>query len=177
MISIFAVSQVLVAFALLIEGTAMQMKHKHHLLVLLSMSCLLNSIHYFLLDQATAGFIFLLSSVRFLINLRWQSFKLAALFLSVNVVVTMLTYNGVLSILGLCATLFITTSGFCKDRAMRILMIVGGLIWLIHNVILMSPIAILLELCFVISGALGFYRHYYRSHGKPAQQALNSKKL
>ncbi|MBQ4810038.1 YgjV family protein [Pseudoalteromonas luteoviolacea] len=163
--SVFIVSQVLVTIALVVEGTAMQMKQKQHLLVLLSLSCLFNGVHYFLLGQATAGFIFLLSSVRFLINLRWQSFKLAIFFLSMSVGVTFFTYTGLLSLLGLSATVFITMSGFCKDKKMRILMVIGGSIWLVHNIILLSPVAILLELCFVVSGVVGLYRHYRSDAG------------
>ncbi|KZN61407.1 YgjV family protein [Pseudoalteromonas luteoviolacea] len=168
--SVFIVSQVLVAFALIIEATAMQMKRKPHLLVLLSLSCLFNSFHYFLLEQATAGFIFLLSSVRFLVNLRWQNPRLAAAFLSISFGITVFTYTGLLSLLGLCATIFITLSGFCKDKTMRVLMIIGGTVWLVHNVILMSPIAIILELCFVVSGVIGFYRHYFLNSACPSKK-------
>lgn len=138
----------------------MQMKTRERLLILLAISCFFNGIHYFLLEQLTAGCIFLLSTIRFIVNLKYQSKKLALIFLTISVLIAVFTFSGLLTILGLCATVLITLSGFYSDKTMRLLMIGGGMIWIIHNTILMSPVAIILEINFVLSGLLGYYRHY-----------------
>ena len=75
----------------------------------------------------------------------------------------MTTYIGYLSVLGFIGTTLMTVGSFCScDRNMRRLMIAGGSIWLVHNVILWTPVGVLLEVVFVTSGLVGYYRHYIR---------------
>lgn len=157
----FLLSQLLVSITLAIECFAMQLKNKNRILAFLSISCLFNGLHYLLLDQPTAGYIFLFSSIRFLISIKWKFQWMAAASLCVSLFITIYTYIGFLSILGFIATVFITTGSFStNDKFLRIMMIVGGTIWLIHNVILWSPVGILVEAVFVGSGIIGYYRYY-----------------
>ncbi|GAA6185990.1 MULTISPECIES: YgjV family protein [Alteromonadaceae] len=165
----FLLSQVLVTFTLTIECFAMQLKDKNRLLALLSVSCLFNGFHYLLLDQPTAGYIFLFSSFRFLLSIKWKFQWMAAVSLVVSLFITVYTYIGFLSILGFAATVFVTTGSFShNDKFLRIMMILGGSLWLIHNIILWSPVGILVEIVFVGSSAVGFYRYYIaRKLSKP----------
>ncbi len=39
-------------------------------------------------------------------------------------------------------------------------MIVGTLLWLIHNYLAGSPTAVLMELLFISSNLIGYYRYY-----------------
>ncbi|GHF94605.1 YgjV family protein [Thalassotalea marina] len=157
----FLLSQILVTFTLAIECYAMQLKDKNRLLALLSLSCLFNGAHYLLLGQQTAGFIFLFSSIRFLISIKWKRQWMAAAALCVSLIITYYTYNGLLSILGFMATVLITTGSFSKnDKFLRLMMVFGGLLWLIHNVLLGTPVGVLVELVFVGSSAIGYYRYY-----------------
>jgi hypothetical protein len=160
----FFLSQILVAVTLIIECGAMQLKHKHHVLIFLAISCLFNSAHFFLLDQPTAGYIFLVSSVRFLICIRWRAPQLFVIFLSMSFILTVVTYTSYLSALGFLATVLMTTGSFSNsDKRMRLLMAGGGSVWIIHNILLWTPVGILLELVFVTSGLIGYYRHYIRN--------------
>ncbi|WP_286235381.1 YgjV family protein [Thalassotalea sediminis] len=157
----FLLSQILVTFTLAIECYAMQLKNKDRILALLSLSCLFNGIHYLLLDQPTAGYIFLFSSVRFLISIKWKLQWMAAASLCVSLFITIYSYIGFLSILGFFATVFITTGSFSKnDKFLRLMMILGGSLWLLHNIILWTPVGILVEIIFVGSSAIGYYRYY-----------------
>ncbi|WP_426357377.1 YgjV family protein [Pseudocolwellia sp. HL-MZ19] len=157
----FFLSQILVTFTLVIECYAMQLKDKNRILALLSVSCLFNGFHYLLLDQPTAGYIFLFSSIRFLISIKWKFQWMAAASLCVSLFICIYTYVGLLSVLGFIATIFITTGSFSSnDKFLRIMMILGGSLWLIHNAILWSPVGILVEIVFVGSSAIGFYRYY-----------------
>jgi hypothetical protein len=157
----FLLSQLLVSITLAIECFAMQLKNKNRILALLSISCLFNGFHYLLLDQPTAGYIFLFSSIRFLISIKWKFQWMAAVSLCVSLFITVNTYIGLLSILGFIGTIFITTGSFsANDKFLRIMMILGGTVWLIHNAILWSPVGILVEAVFVGSGIIGFYRYY-----------------
>ncbi len=157
----FLLSQLLVSITLAIECFAMQLKNKNHILALLSISCLFNGFHYLLLDQPTAGYIFLFSSIRFLISIKWKFQWMAAASLCVSLFITIYSYIGFLSVLGFVATVFITTGSFStNDKFLRIMMILGGTIWLVHNAILWSPVGILVEVVFVGSGVVGYYRYY-----------------
>ena len=157
----FILSQLLASVTLATECYAMQLKNQQRLLVLLSVSCFFNSMHFFLLGQQTAGFILLFASLRFLIALRWKSQWLAVAALAVSAVITIFTYSGLLSILGLLGVAFITCGSFsANDKLMRIMIMLGSLIWLGHNALLGSPLGVIVEGMFIASGLLGFYRYY-----------------
>jgi hypothetical protein len=164
----FLLSQLLVSVTLIIECGAMQLKNKNYILAALSVSCFFNGFHYLLLDQPTAGYIFLFSSIRFLISIRWKFQWISAASLCVSLVITVSTYIGILSIIGFFATVFITIGSFSKnDRFLRLMMITGGSVWLLHNLILWTPVGILVEVIFVGSSCIGYYR-YYVAH-KPSE--------
>ena len=163
----FLLSQLLVSITLIIECFAMQLKNKNRLLALLSISCLFNGFHYLLLNQPTAGYIFLFSSVRFLISIKWKFQWMAIASLCVSLFITVYSYIGFLSILGFIATIFTTTGSFSKnDKFLRLMMIIGGSLWLLHNALLWSPVGILVEVIFVGSGAVGYYRYYIAGKSK-----------
>jgi len=157
----FLLSQILVSITLIIECFAMQLKNKNYILALLSISCLFNGLHYLMLEQPTAGYIFLFSSIRFLISIKWKFQWISAVSLCVSLLITTYTYIGILSILGFIATVFITIGSFStNDKFLRAMMITGGSIWLAHNIILWTPVGILVETIFVGSGIVGYYRYY-----------------
>lgn len=159
--SYFLLSQLLVAITLVIECFAMQFKNKDYMLAALSLSCLFNGLHYLLLDQATAGYIFLFSSVRFLISIKWKLPWLSLAALGISLLITVTTYNGLLSVIGFLATVLITLGSFShNDKFLRLMMISGGTLWLIHNFILGSPVGVVLEVVFVTSSFIGYYRYY-----------------
>lgn len=161
MFDFFILSQLLATVTLVTECFAMQLKNKQHLLALLSVSCLFNSLHFFLLEQPTAGYILLFSSIRFLISIRWKSQWIAVASLFISLIITIYSYIGFLSILGFVGTIFITVGSFSKnDKTLRIMMMLGSFIWLSHNIILWTPMGILLEALFISSGMIGFYLHY-----------------
>ena len=157
----FLLSQLLVSITLAIECFAMQLKNKNRILALLSISCLFNGFHYLLHSQPTAGYIYRFSSSRFFIAIKWRFHWVAATCLCVSLFITIYSYIGFLSILGFIATVFITTGSFsANDKFLRIMMIMGGTLWLVHNAILWSPVGILVETVFVGSSAIGYYRYY-----------------
>ena len=163
----FLLSQLLVTVTLIIECCAMQFKNKNYILASLSVSCFFNGFHYLLLDQATAGYIFLFSSVRFLISIKWKFQWISVASLSLSLLITISTYNGILSIIGFMATILITTGSFNhNDKFLRLMMISGGTLWIIHNFILGSPVGLIVETVFVVSSCIGYYRFYIAK--KPA---------
>ncbi|XQW86549.1 YgjV family protein [Thalassotalea piscium] len=157
----FLLSQLLVTVTLIIECIAMQLKNKNYILAALSVSCFFNGLHYLLLNQPTAGYIFLFSTLRFLISIKWKFQWISFAALTVSLCITISTYIGLLSIIGFVATVFVTIGSFShNDKFLRLMMIAGGSLWFIHNLILWSPVGILVETIFVGSSCIGYYRYY-----------------
>ena len=162
--SAFILSQLFVSITLVLEAFAMQMKNKSRLLALLSLSCFFNGIHFWLLEQPTAAFIFWFSTLRFTAAIFWKSQWLAAVSLAVSAFITAYTYIGILSLIGFIGTVFMTTGSFSKnDLLLRSLMAAGSFTWLIHNVLLGSPVGIALETMFVSSCLIGIYRYHIKA--------------
>ncbi|GHF01408.1 YgjV family protein [Thalassotalea profundi] len=157
----FILSQILVTVTLIIECCAMQLKNKNYILAALSVSCFFNGLHYLLLEQPTAGYIFLFSSIRFLISIKWKFQWISIVALCVSLIITISTYTGLLSMVGFVATVFITVGSFSNnDKFLRLMMILGGSLWLLHNFLLWTPVGILVEVIFVSSSFIGYYRYY-----------------
>lgn len=71
------------------------------------------------------------------------------------------TYQGLLSWIGLLASLLQTRAAFCPDdRLLRRWILLGTLCWLGNNLLVGSPVAVLMEGLFLISNLVGYYRHY-----------------
>lgn len=53
-----------------------------------------------------------------------------------------------------------------KDFTLRLLMIVGTVCWIVHNLLAFSPLAVVMETVFLISNLVGLWRFY--ANPKPA---------
>jgi hypothetical protein len=69
-----------------------------------------------------------------------------------------------------CAgSLLQTTAAFCEDdKRLRGLMIIGTSFWMFHNYLAQSPMAEAMELLFMTSNVVGYYRYYK----KPVQPEM-----
>ena len=91
--------------------------------------------------------------------------KFKYLFCSLSVVATAFTFSGLTSVLSCFASMFQTFSAFNKDdRRLRELMIIGTSFWLVHNYLVGSPKAVVMEALFIGSNLLGYYRFYFRKN-------------
>jgi hypothetical protein len=168
--SSFVLSQIIIAIALLFDVSSFQFKERRHLIFTQFLAALLISAHFFVLDRHTAGAMFALSGVRLVISLRWQADRLRNLFLSLSIAVSWLTYSGHLSVIGCTGNLLMTAGSFAHSNArMRLLMISGSSVWLIHNILAWTPVGIFMEVVFLTSGVIGYHRFVERSEGgRPA---------
>lgn len=56
------------------------------------------------------------------------------------------------------------------DKRLRELMFIGSGCWLLNNILLGSPMAVLMESVFIGSNLLGYYRFYLRRKGSAPVQ-------
>lgn len=167
--SSFALSQLLVGLALCTDILSFQFKNRKHIIICLMISCTLIASHFMLLGHWTAAGLGLLATVRFATSLLSTSRKFMYLFVGATWIISFVTYEGVLSILGCAGGTFGTVASFCKqDKQLRQLMLAGTCLWIIHNLIACSPGAVILEIFFASSNIIGYYRFYIR----PKKQVL-----
>ncbi len=84
-------------------------------------------------------------------------------FMGLSCLAVFATYQGLLALLGLLASLLQTRAAFClDDRLLRRWMLLGTLCWLANNLLVGSPVAALMEGLFLVSNLVGYYRHYGR---------------
>ncbi len=86
-----------------------------------------------------------------------------------------LSFNQWLDLLSLAGSLLQTRAAFCRnDKRLRELMFVGSGCWLLNNILLGSPMAVLMESVFIGSNLLGYYRFYLRRKGSAPYKGANS---
>ncbi|SIN79650.1 YgjV family protein [Halodesulfovibrio marinisediminis] len=161
--SFYLISQVLVGIAILFDILSFQFKDRKRIVQCLFVSGTLISTHFFLLGHQTAGFLMLVATLRYLTSVFTTSPRAMALFIGLALMATALTFEGMLSVLSCVGTTFHTAGAFSKnDKRLRILMIIGTLFWIPHNYLASSPVAVAMELLFLSSNLVGYYRHYLK---------------
>ena len=168
--SLFVLSQVLVGVALCSDIISFQFKKRAHIISCLFASCILISLHFICLGHWTAACLGILAASRFLVSLFSTSRVVMLFFMGMAILASILTYEGLLSILGCGGSLFGTVASFSKDdKLLRQLMLIGTILWLVHNIIAGSPGAVVVEIFFICSNLVGYFRYYIR----PTRQALS----
>ena len=168
--SLFALSQILIGVAICTDILSFQFKKRTHILYCLLVSCVMISLHFVCLGHWTAAALGLVAATRFSICLHSTSRKVLWLFLGITVGVTVLTYDGLLSLLGCSGALFGTVASFNKnDQHLRQIMAIGTSLWLVHNILAGSPGAVVMEVIFLSSNLVGYFRYYIR----PQKQVIS----
>lgn len=159
----FILSQILIGFAICCDLLSFQFKDRKKILGVLLVSCMLIGIHFMLLGQWTAAALAVVAALRFLVSLKTTSKRTMAGFMVLAVVITLVTYAGPLSLLTCCGSLFGTAACFSThDKRLRQLMLIGTSLWLTNNILVGSPMAVLMEALFICSNLFGYYRFYIR---------------
>ncbi|WP_261905381.1 YgjV family protein [Vibrio fortis] len=159
----FLLSQILVAIAICFDLMSFQFKERKKIVTCLFFAGTLISSHFILLEQWTAASLMLIATVRYLVSVFSTSVKLKYLFCAASIVSTSITYTGLVSLVSCLGSLFQTVAAFNKDdRRLRELMIIGTAFWLIHNYMVGSPTAVVMEVLFISSNLIGYYRYYVK---------------
>ena len=151
-----------------VDILSFQFKERKKILFCLVVSTVLISCHFMLLDHWTAALLGLVSVSRYLSGMLTTSNRVMWLFLTIIFTITFFSFAGVLSVLGCVGTTFTTVAAFRKDdRHLRQLMLIGTMIWIIHNYIAGSPGAVVMEIIFLVSNLVGYFRYYLKPKLKP----------
>ena len=168
--SSFLLSQILVGVAICTDLISFQFKEKKHIVCCLLVSCTMIALHFVCLELWTAASLAFLAAIRFVTSLFTTKKLYRTLFVIATLLVSVITYEGLLSILCTTGAIFGIYASFCKDdKPLRQIMAIGTSIWLVHNILAGSPGAVIMEILFLSSNLIGYFRYYIR----PARQALN----
>ena len=163
MIDAFILSQIFAGAALVFDIVSFQLSQRKHILMCFMLSAFMLSIHFYLIGLYTAATIGLLSVVRFIIFIYTKHINFLYIFLAAATVIFVVTYQGLLSVIAYVATCCFTLGAFQKnDKWMRLIIAVAIVLWLIHNILAGSYMGVLIELVFLMSNVLGYYRRYIK---------------
>jgi len=163
----FFLSQCLIGVAIIFDFFSFQFKERQKIVACLFMAGLLITAHFALLEQWTATALMSIATLRYLSSIMTTSNRMMWFFSACSMIATAFTFSGVISVISCIGTLFQTRASFCEsDKRLRQLMIVGTSFWLLHNYLIGSPAAVVMELLFIASNLIGYYRHYLRAKEK-----------
>ncbi|MGB1237573.1 MAG: YgjV family protein [Pseudomonadales bacterium] len=166
--SAFMLSQILVGIAIVFDLLSFQFKQRQKIVACLCVAGALICSHFVLLEQWTAAGLMAIATARYLTSVFSTSKVLMGVFITSSAAVTVVTFSGVASLLSFAGSALQTTAAFCRaDKKLRQMMILGTSFWLVHNYWVGSPTAVLMEVLFIGSNLVGYYRFYWR----PAKSA------
>ena len=159
----FLLSQAFAACALVSDFISFQLKSRVAILLLLTLSCVFLTIHYVLLDSAAAAIVVGISAIRFFVASRTQHVAVALSFLAASIIGTLATWRIPADVLVLLGGALANTASFADtDKKLRLIMMLATSCFLVYNALIFSPVGILVEISFLSSNFLGYYRHYLR---------------
>lgn len=168
----FAWSQLLAAVGAVFGIVSFQLRERRSvLLCLIALSCF-NASHFLVLGRTTPAILLFLTVTQFITALISRHRAFVAIYLVAAAITIGLSYNGIPSWLAFGAFTCGTIGSFQhSDRVLRMCFCAGNLFWIVHNVLVGSPVAILIETAFLTSNLVGYWRLY----GRPAQ--ANSREI
>jgi len=157
----FYLSQLLIAIAIVFDIASFQFKKRQHIVSCLSVAGVLICAHFMLLSQWTAAGVMAIATVRYVMSIFSTAKHYQYFFVLTAIIVTACTYTSVVSLLSLSGSIFQTVAAFSKaDKQLRQLMIIGTMFWMMHNLLINSPLAVLMEIVFLCSNLVAYYRFY-----------------
>lgn len=166
----FLLSQVIAAIAFGCGAVSFQSRSRRSILLWLAGSSLANSCHFFILGRATPGTLFLIMSTRSLAAAFTVNRKVMYLFFGLILVGFSFSYTDPLGFLGLFGTLSGTYASFqSTDRRVRVIMMVSNASWMVHNILVRTPVAAVMEATFLTSNVLGYWRFHRRNKPAPGR--------
>lgn len=158
----FAVSQILVGVVFVIALGTFQFRELRHVLWCSVAITILLGTHFFLVDAYTAGALAFTATVRYTVAIYRPSRSWMYFFLVVVVATVAGTFDGLLSVVAGTGSVLTTVATFRSNKALREISMFASLAWILHNLLAGSPAALALEIFFLGSNAVGYYRYFWR---------------
>lgn len=159
--SVFIFSQLLALVAIFFDLASFQFKERKQIVSCLCVAGILILSHFILLEQWTAAGLMAIATIRYFISIFTTSKRIMLVLLFCSLIVFVSTFMGILSVLCFIGSTFQTVASFSKnDKTLRQLMVIGTSFWLLHNFFINSPVAVVMEVLFISSNIVGYFRFY-----------------
>ncbi|MFA6428230.1 MAG: YgjV family protein [Candidatus Buchananbacteria bacterium] len=163
----FIISQVAITIAMVFDFLSLQYKKREYTFLCLIVSASLISAHYFLLGKIAAGVIVLISVLRFITCYFTTNKKYLFIFIALNTISLFFTYKNPTDLIIYVGLIIFIIGNFQEDnKLMRKLMMSGTSLIVLYNAIILSPMGVVAEGSFLISGFIGYYRFYIKNKEK-----------
>jgi len=182
MISLFIWSQILAGIGMGISVTSIQIKNPVVMRVMFFIAALFRGTHFLLLGLPQAALVTFTTGSRWLTSIFTHNKYIKILFIFIIIGIGFWRTETILGILPIAAGILGTLAAFsARDRRMRVYLIIAMVLWVIHNILVFTPIGILSSLFFLISNMIGYERFYHHEHiqlfhDQPVHEARFSKK-
>lgn len=161
--SAFILSQIVIAVAFLFDMASFQFKKRQHTLICFVAASGLISIHYFLLEQHTAGVVLGLAAVRSLTSIFTTDKRLKYIFLILITIAGIWTYTAPIDLFAIAAGYLATFAVFqTNEKLLRKLIMLSTISVIIINVYIFTPVGIATEAFFLVSNTLSYWRFYIK---------------
>lgn len=165
MLTLFIWSQILAGIGMGISITAAQIKNSRVMRVMFFISALFRGTHFFFLGIPQAGIITFLTGSRWLASIFTHKKSVMVLFIIATFIAGWFNHAGIISALPVIAGVLGTLAAFSdNDRRMRVYLIIAMILWIIHNIVVFTPIGIVSSVFFLISSMVGYERFYHHNH-------------
>lgn len=160
----FIISQIAITIAMIFDFLSLQYKKREQTFLCLIVSASLISAHYFLLGKIAAGVIVAISVLRFITCYFTTNKKYLFIFIALNTISLFFAYKNPTDLIIYIGLIIFIIGNFQNDnKLMRKLMMAGTSVIIVYNAIILSPMGVVTEGSFLVSGFIGYYRHYIKN--------------
>lgn len=165
MVSLFIWSQILAGIAMGISITSAQIKNPKTMRAMLFIASMFRGVHFLLLGIPQAGIITFTTGSRWLVSIFTHKKWIKIFFIILIMTLGWFNHAGIISALPVIAGVLGTLAAFTsKDRNMRIYLIIALMLWVIHNIIVVTPVGIISSVFSLVSVMIGYERFYHHDH-------------
>ena len=159
----FLLSQILAAIAFACGLISFQCEQRRSILLWMCGSAFVNACHFFILGRPGPGTLYIIMAARIATAVFSTDRRLMYVFLILILVGFSASYQRPLDILAMGGASLATYGNFqASVRRVRLIYMACAAVWIIHNALAGSPVAVVMEVSFLASNMIG-YRRYYRT--------------
>ena len=157
----FLLSQVVAAMAFVCGVVSFQWRTRRSILLWLFGTAMANSCHFFILDMTTPGILFLIIGARCLAAAFSVDRRIMYVFIGLILVGFLYSYESPVGFLCLVGTLSATYGSFQRtEPRVRVFHMLSNVSWMVHNILVWTPVAAAMEATFFSSNLLGYWRFH-----------------
>lgn len=160
----FILSQIFALFVIVFDVLSFQFKDRKKVIVCFAFAATFNAIHFLLLAKILTAVLVSFSILRFIVSYFTTDKKFMYLFLFLNTITSILLFSEIFDVVIFIGLSLIIIGVFQKnDKNMRLIMMAGTSFVIFYNILIFTPVGILVESIFLVSNIVGFYRYYLRN--------------